>query len=128
MKKGLALLFEAFKVLPLSDNRTLEPLNAMKHDTDKEIARMIAGGMQLISKRELVERAAACGYHIDASASFSYRNKANKFTYLARSIGWRHTASGERFAHVNAPKDTLPALQEIRFSCFVVERGRIWEL
>ena len=35
MKKGLALLFEAFKVLPLSDNRTLEPLNTrhpMKHE------------------------------------------------------------------------------------------------
>lgn len=29
---------------------------------------------------------------------------------------------------IPAPRDTLPALQEIRRNCFVFERGRIWEL
>lgn len=100
----------------------------MHHETEKEAARMIAGGMEKISKAELINRAAACGYKIDPAACFSYLNKANELPYNARSIGWRHIASGMGFAHVDAPRDTLPALQEIRRNCFVMERGRIWEL
>jgi len=100
----------------------------MKEETDKEIARMMAGGMEKISKAELVNRAASCGYAIDPRACFNYTNSLNEVTYRARSIGWRHVASGMRFAHVDAPRETLPALQEIRRNCFVVERGRIWEL
>jgi len=100
----------------------------MKEETGKEIARMLAGGMEKISKAELVKRAASCGYEIDPRVCFNYTNNLNECAYRARSVGWRHKATGMRFAHVEAPRDTLPALQEIRRNCFVVERGRIWEL
>ena len=98
------------------------------HETEKEAARKIAGGMEKISKPELINRAAACGYKIAPDACFSYLNKANALPYKARSIGWRHIASGKGFAQIDAPRDTLPALQDIRRNCFVTERGRIWEL
>ena len=100
----------------------------MKEETEKEIARMLAGGMEKISKAELVNRAASCGYELDPRFCFNYINNLNGITYRARSIGWKHKASGSRFADVDAPRDTLPALQEIRRNCFVVERRRIWEL
>ena len=85
-------------------------------------------GVEEISRNELVKRAAAIGYAIDPAACFNYVNNANEITYKARAIGWKHTASGMRFAHVDAPRDTLPALQEIRRGCLVIHNGRIWEL
>jgi hypothetical protein len=100
----------------------------MKDETNLEVERMLSGGMEMISKRELMMRAEKCGYKIDPSTSFNYTNGANLHTYKARSVGWRHAASGIRFSHVSAPRDTLPELQEIRHNCFVFERGRIWEL
>lgn len=100
----------------------------MKDETKNELERMLAGGMEQISKRELILRAENCGYKIDFSMCFNYTNTANLYTYKARSIGWRHIASGIRFAHIDAPRDTLPDLQKIRHNCFVYERGRIWEL
>lgn len=111
-----------------ASKQTTNQEHDMKDKTQQEAARMIAGGMEKISKAELINRAAACGYKIDPRFCFSYFNKANALPYKARSIGWRHIASGIRFAHVEAPRDTLPALQEIRRNCFVFERGRIWEL
>ena len=100
----------------------------MKNETQQEVARLIASGMEKISKAELINRAAACGYKIDPRFCFSYFNEANELKYKARSIGWRHIASGKLFAHVDAPRDTLPALQKLRRNCFVFEHGRIWEL
>ena len=53
---------------------------------------------------------------------------SNEITCKARAMGYLHKASGMRYAHVDAPRDTLPKLQEIRHNCFVFEKGRIWEL
>ncbi len=101
----------------------------MKTDTTlDEVSRMIAGGMQQISPRTLRDSLDAIGYEINKGDCFCYVNSANEITYKAKSLGYTHKASGIRYAQVDAPKDTLPALQEIRRNMFVFERGRIWEL
>lgn len=101
----------------------------MKNDTTTlEVSRLIEGGMRRISPRALRESLAAIGYEIEASDCFCYTNSANEITYKAKAMGYKHKASGMRYAHVDAPRDTLPALQEIRRNHFVFEHGRIWEL
>ena len=101
----------------------------LDQETEREYQRMRScHGVEEITLPELVRRADACGYEIDKDACFNYVNSANAITYRARSIGWRHKASGMRFAHVDAPRDTLPQLQAIRFSCIVMHKGRILEL
>jgi hypothetical protein len=97
-------------------------------DTHAEASRMIAGGMHQLTPRDLTERLAAIGYEIDPSATLNYHNTANEISYKAKSLGYTHTASRMRYAHVDAPRETLPALQEIRRNCFVFQHGRIWEL
>lgn len=75
-----------------------------------------------------MRRALALGYKISKDCCFNYVNTANEITYRARSIGWTHIASGKSFAHVEAPRETLPALQAMRRNLLVVHRGRLWEL
>ena len=101
----------------------------MRHDdTEKEAARMIAAGIEQISPRQLREFLDLAGYQIHKPDCFNYTNSSNEITYKARAMGYTHKASGMRYAHVDAPRDTLPKLQEIRHNCFVFEKGRIWEL
>lgn len=102
--------------------------NQLTQSTLDEVARMIAGGMEQISPRELQQRLETCGYSINKGDCFCYVNSANAITYRAKSLGYLHAKSGMRYAHVDAPRDTLPALQEIRRNCFVFQNGRIWEL
>lgn len=104
------------------------PREHLDQQTALVVAAMVKAGAEQITPAELMNRTAAIGYKISKDCSFNYVNNANEVTYRARSIGWTHIASGMSFAHVDAPKETLPALQTLRFHCFVVHRGRIWEL
>jgi len=104
------------------------PASYLNQETALEVARYIAAGCEQVTPAELVNRAAAIGYKIEKDSCFNYVNTANAITYRARSIGWRHIASGKSFAHVDAPRETLPALQAMRQSLLVVHRGRLWEL
>lgn len=99
-----------------------------KDTTAKEVERMLAGGMKRISPRQLRELLDLAGYQIHKPDCFNYTNSANEITYKARAMGYMHKTSGMRYAHIDAPRDTLPKLQEIRHNCFVFERGRVWEL
>lgn len=101
----------------------------MKTDTTKnEVARMIAAGMEQLTPRQLEERLERCGYRVDKESCFCYTNTANELSYKAKAMGYRHIASGGRFAHIDTPRDTLPTLQGLRFGSFVFHNGRIWEL
>lgn len=102
--------------------------NDLASETAREVERMKAGGMEEISRAELVNRAAAAGYRINPDMCFNYVNIANEITHKARSIGWKHIASGMNAFHVETPHDTLHELQEIRHNCFVFQNGRVWEL
>lgn len=89
---------------------------------------MIDAGAERLTPRQLTERLDLAGYQVHKPDCFNYTNKANSITYKARAMGYKHKASGARYAHVDAPRNTLPQLQEIRRNCFVFERGRLWEL
>lgn len=104
------------------------PRDYLASETAREVERMKAGGMEEISRAELVNRAAAAGYRINPDMCFNYVNIANEITHKARSIGWKHIASGMNAFHVETPHDTLHELQEIRHNCFVFQNGRVWEL
>ena len=105
------------------------PASYLKQETSREAERIRAHpAVEEITLPELIRRAADCGYEIDPSFCFNYVNNANSITYRARSIGWRPKASGMSFAHIAAPRDTLPQLQAIRQSCLVIHKGRILEL
>ena len=87
------------------------PASYLKQETSREAERIRAHpAVEEITLPELIRRAADCGYEIDPSFCFNYVNNANSITYRARSIGWRHKASGMRFAHIAAPRDTLPEI------------------
>ena len=69
------------------------------------------------------------GYKIDSSLSFNYNNNLNKKAYKARSIYIREISSGFGCCNIHARRDAnFKALQDIRFSVEVIERGRVWEL
>lgn len=87
---------------------------------------LLAGSFQ-ISSRELRERLEILGYSL--GESFCYENNLNAGEFWkAKSFGIMENNSGLSFAHVEAPKKNLQKLQEIRFSYFVFENGRIWEI
>ena len=84
-------------------------------------------GMKRISQVELRERLNAIGYKL--GGSFCYINKLNGGrVWKAKSINIIHKLSGKSFANIDACKENLPELQEIRFNCFTFEAGRIWEI
>ncbi len=96
--------------------------------TQQERIRMLAGGMEEWPRRRLEESLDAIGYAIQRANSFNYINTGNAITYKARSIYIVVKGTGMSFANINANRDKLPELQEIRRSVFCFERGRIWEL
>jgi len=86
--------------------------------------------MTEISMAELSRMVTAIGYKIDPSMCCNGVSKCLTGPdagrqYHYRSIGYKHVATGLCFANVNAPKDTLPQLQEIRRNYFVFSAGRI---
>lgn len=87
---------------------------------------LLAGAFQ-ISSRELRERLENIGYSL--GESFCYENNLNAGEFWkAKSFSIVENTSGLSFAHIDAPKKNLQKLQEIRFSYFVFENGRIWEI
>lgn len=97
--------------------------------TQQEIKRMIAGGMQQISAEELKSRITALGYKFYKDMSMNYVNRHNAIPYKARHVSYMDTETGLGWAHKNARRDArFQELQKIRFHCFVVNGGRIWEL
>ena len=101
------------------NEKTLSTLQAVKSKFD--------AGMIQISSRELNERLFNLGYKL--GESFCYENNLNAGEFWkARSFSIVEISSGLSFAHVDAPKKNLKALQEIRFSYFVFKNGRIWEI
>ncbi len=96
--------------------------------TQLEVDRMIAGGMILISSRELVKKLDELDYKISESDSFFYQNKLNKIHYAAKHVSIVHKCSGKSFANIDSSKEKLKELQEIRSNFFVFENGRVWEL
>lgn len=98
-----------------------------KAETLRRVQSMIEGGMEQISSRELEIRLESLGYKLGESFCYENNLNADEFWY-AKSFGITEKASGLSFAHIDAPKKNLPALQEIRRECFVFERGKLWEI
>ena len=81
------------------------------------------------TKNELLKELSRLGYEVDASMSFNYNNNLNRKSYKARSIYIRETSSGLGCCNIHARRDAnFKALQDIRFSVEVIDRGRTWEL
>lgn len=88
---------------------------------------MIQAGAVQISKRGLETLLEAIGYKL--GDSFCYTNNLNAGeSWRAKSFQIVEKTSNLSFAHVDAPKTNLKALQEIRFNYFVFENGKIWEI
>ena len=98
-------------------------------DTQIEIESMLTGRVELITKRDLLERLEVLGYEIDPNVCFNYRNVGNPGRrWNARSIGYRNISDKMGYAHYKNKNPNLKQLQEIRRNCFCVIGGRIWEL
>ena len=102
----------------------------MKYETQKEINALLSGGMEQLTVPQFDKAIHDLGYCLDTRRGFcfNYVNASNERTYCARSVSYTHIASGKGFAQVDAPRDTLPQLQELRRNNFVVTNGHIWEL
>jgi len=101
------------------NEKTLSTLQAVKSKLD--------AGMIQISSRELNECLFNLGYKL--GESFCYENNLNAGEFWkAKSFSIVEISSGLSFAHVDAPKKNLQELRKIRFSYFVFENGRIWEI
>jgi len=99
----------------------------MSNETLSRVQSMVQAGAEQISGRELKIRLEAIGYKL--GDSFCYTNNLNAGeSWKAKSFQIVEKSSNLSFAHVNAPKINLKALQEIRFNCFVFEGGKIWEI
>jgi hypothetical protein len=102
-------------------------MNEKQKSTLARVQSMLQAGMEQISGRELEIRLESIGYKL--GDSFCYENNLNAGEFWkAKSFGIIEKSSGLSFAHVDAPKKNLKALQEIRFNCFVFQNGRIWEI
>lgn len=101
----------------------------MTDQTKEEYQHMLDAGMEPMTVAELVERLADLGYSINRGDSFSYTNTLNPpRAWKARSVDLRDDRTGLSFANVDANRDNLPALQELRRNAAVLHRGRIWEI
>lgn len=97
--------------------------------TKKEVAQLILIGMKKISSDNLKIELANIGYEINPELTFNYINSANGNPYKAKSVCIGILGNkGLSFANINAPRDNIKQLQEIRQNYFVFENGRIWEL
>ena len=80
-----------------------------------------------MTPRALLEELDALGYTL--RHSFCYTNSANaphRWAASSKSIFLKGT--NQSFAHVDADRSNLPALQAIRFESLVFNRGRVWEI
>ena len=100
----------------------------LKDETQRERSRMLSGGMIEVSKAKINEMLTEIGYKIKGVNCFDYINTGNDITYRAKSIDLVLEISGISFSNINANRDNLPALQNIRRNYFAFENGRIWEL
>ena len=83
--------------------------------------------MNLITKAEFVSRLNALDYQIDPFKSFDYSNVSDPLlNYDARSIAIIVRDTNLSFAHKDANKDNLEALQQLRRWNFCFQNGRIW--
>jgi len=99
------------------------------NEAKKEVESMLNAGMVQLTPSELKKELDDLGYKISNVDSFNYFNNGNKNKYNARHVYIISKTDKNSFAHVNSDnKKNLPALQKIRYSCFVFEKNRIWEL
>ncbi len=95
--------------------------------TLEEVESMKKAGMRQVTPRWLDESLEVIGYKL--KHSFNYNNVGNSpRKWKAKSVEFIDTRTGKGFANIEANKDKLPELQEIRFNNFVFQNGRIWEL
>lgn len=102
----------------------------MDKHTAEEIERVKACGMREIPRAAFLAELDRLGYSLIESDCFNYRNTCNEIPYDARSVSYyREKDTGKRAFHVDARRDDkFRELQKIRRECFVVSRGRIWDL
>lgn len=99
-----------------------------KDETEQVLEQLRAAGAVRLTPRELNLRLESIGYRIEPRMCLSYFNTANEFNYQARSMSYTEISTGQGYANVRADRKTLPLLQEIRRTCYVLHRGRIWDL
>lgn len=101
----------------------------IEYSTKREVEQLVLAGMQEISVDNLKNEIARLGYEINTQLTFNYINSANENTYKAKSVNIGILGNKElSFANIDAPRDNLKKLQEIRKNYFVFKNGRVWEL
>lgn len=99
-------------------------------DTKREYESMLAAGCTPMTPAELAEKLDELGYRIsdENGDCFNYLNTHNKIVYNARSIYIVDKKTGLSFANINACRDRLTELQQLRLNAAVMSNGRVWEL
>lgn len=87
-------------------------------------------GCERISWAEYQRRALALGYRVDTDSPCPFDSRwlsgpRAGDEWPETSYPATHIASGLCFAHVDAPRDTLPAFQALRRNTVCVSRGRV---
>mgnify|MGYP001151303482 CR=1 FL=1 len=100
----------------------------LKKSTIQEYYNLVESGKQDIHISELEFMLDEIGYYIDQNDSFNYINNLNEIHYNARSISIKDKHTKLDFSNINANRDNLAKLQQIRKDYFCFYRGRIWEL
>lgn len=97
--------------------------------TRAEVDRMLAAGMTHLTRSEYLAAVDAAGYEVDPDTCCSYTNNLNPWgKWRERSLGFRDKATKVGFAHYQGRRDAgFRELQRIRFECFTVVNGRIWQ-
>lgn len=105
-------------------------IRGYEDDTELEAFIMFHSGMNLLTKEQFYNQVKHLGYVIRERDCFDYFNSSNERHYKARCMSnYVNINNGLRFANIDNPHDArFKLLQELRYTCFCYEAGRIWEL
>ena len=96
-------------------------------NTELEVKRLVQNGMNELSQVEFLNELDQLGYKM--KSSYNYYNSSNCIKYLAKTIEIVEKDSGLSFANIKAKRDdNFKQLQNLRYTSFVYNRGRIWEI
>ncbi len=99
----------------------------LAQDTKDYVKWSLENGMVAVTSRALKEMLGVLGYKL--KHEFCYVNGMNyPHRWSASAKGIIDTRTGLSFANINANRDKLEDLQDIRRSHLVFENGRVWEI